>query len=256
MNVVSNLPSIVLDDVGVDLAGRPILDGVSLSVGNAERVAILGASGCGKTTLLRTIGGLVAPTAGTLSSSFERPGFVFQDPRLLPWRSACDNAALGLIDADMPLPRRRSRAAEMLLRCGLGEDDMGKFPNALSGGMRARVALARALLHEPDVLLFDEPFGSLDIGTRDALQRLVHDIASQRQITMLLVTHDLREAVNLCSRVLVMDRKAGTIIADLPVPPEANINSEWGHSSSAHEMVARLLADTAVRDALFAGQTP
>lgn len=253
MHMIPDPPAITANGVHVEIGGETILEGTSFSAGDAERIAILGASGCGKTTLLRVVGGLVKPSAGTIASGFKRPGFVFQDPRLLPWRSALDNAALGLGGLDAPSAQRREHAAVMLIRCGLSTDDLGKFPSQLSGGMRARVALARALLHDPDLLLFDEPFGSLDIGTRNALQKLLYDRVRDNGMTMLLVTHDLREAVNLCSRVLVMSRKGGTIVADVAVPPSANVHSDWGHSASTHELVTMLLANEAVRKALFIG---
>ncbi len=204
-----------LDGVRVALGGHTILEDTDLAVEGGERIAVLGASGCGKTTLLRLAGGLIRPTGGTVTSDFLRPGFVFQDPRLLPWRTALDNAALGGLRDCGDMAAARDRAAPVLDAFGLAPLDMGKRPDQLSGGMRARVALARVLLHGPDLLLCDEPFGALDIGTRHALHGLLARYLDARAATVLLITHDVLEAVSLCDRVLVMARQGGAIAADL-----------------------------------------
>jgi sulfonate transport system ATP-binding protein len=186
-----------------------VLDGVDLTIEPGEFVAVLGRSGSGKTTLLRLLAGLEQPTAGQLRSG-ERPAVVFQDPRLLPWRSAEQNVALGLDGT-----RHRARAA--LAEVGLaGREDA--WPRQLSGGQRQRVALARALVREPDLLLLDEPFSALDALTRISAQRLVHELWEHHRPAVLLVTHDVEEALLLADRVLLVD--GGRIAHDHPFTAE------------------------------------
>jgi len=168
-----------------------VLAGIDLHLAAGESVALVGPSGCGKTTLLQLIAGLGHPSAGRIDNSYVRPAYVFQQPRLLPWKTALDNIALGLKAAGMPRPRRNERARALGARLGLADADLGKFPHQLSGGMQSRVALARAFVLEPDLLLLDEPFSALDVGLKAELYDLLLAEMQARGTSLLMITHDL-----------------------------------------------------------------
>jgi NitT/TauT family transport system ATP-binding protein len=204
------------------------LDGVSLSVGQGEFVAIVGPSGCGKSTLLRILGGLTVPSDGTvffegapLTSPQRQVAYVFQDVNLMPWRTVLRNVTLPLEVAGRTQVQARPRAQEALNLVGLAGFG-NAYPRELSGGMAQRVAIARALVAEPDVLLLDEPFGSLDALSREQMNLELLRIWRTRRVTAVMVTHDLREAIFLADRVLVMSPRPGHIQAqvtvDLPRP--------------------------------------
>ncbi len=175
-----------------------VLDGLDLDLRAGEFVALLGHSGSGKTTLLRALAGLDPGVRGDVRTG-GTPAVVFQDPRLLPWRSVLQNVALGLRDAD-PAGRARRALAEVGLE---GREDA--WPRQLSGGQRQRVALARALVREPDLMLLDEPFSALDALTRVSAQALVNDLWQRHRPAVLLVTHDVEESLLLADRVLIVD---------------------------------------------------
>ena len=193
------------------------LDRVSLDVALGEFVCLIGASGCGKSTLLSLVAGLDTPTAGTIGTSGRKVALMFQEPALFPWLTAAKNVELALRPSGMAAQARRNRAAELLeavhLR-GFGN----KRPHELSGGMRQRVALARALATDADVLLMDEPFGALDAMTRDLLHDELDRICMDRGLTVLFVTHNVREAVRLGDRVVVLSSRPGRVIDEFPVP--------------------------------------
>jgi sulfonate transport system ATP-binding protein len=184
-----------------------VLDGIDLDVAPGEFVALLGRSGTGKTTLLRALAGLDRGVDGDLQTG-GTPAVVFQDPRLLPWRSVLANVALGLRDAD-PVTRARRALAEVGLE---GREDA--WPRQLSGGQRQRVSLARALVREPDLMLLDEPFSALDALTRSSVQALVSDLWQRHRPAVLLVTHDVEEALVLADRVLLIED--GQLTYDAP----------------------------------------
>jgi sulfonate transport system ATP-binding protein len=187
-----------LHGAGRAFDGAVVLDAIDLELAPGEFVALLGRSGSGKTTLLRALAGLDRGVSGEVRTG-SAPAVVFQDPRLLPWRSVLANVALGLRGADA---QGRARAA--LAEVGLaGREDA--WPRQLSGGQRQRVALARALVREPDLLLLDEPFSSLDALTRASAQRLVSELWERHRPAVLLVTHDVEEALLLADRVLVLE---------------------------------------------------
>jgi NitT/TauT family transport system ATP-binding protein len=193
------------------------LDRVSLSVRTGEFVCIIGASGCGKSTLLNLVAGLDRPTAGTVDTHGRRVGLMFQEPALFPWLSAARNVELALQARGVPRKARRDLARELLHTVRL--DGFGdKRPHELSGGMRQRVAMARALAQDADVLLMDEPFGALDAMTRDLLHDELDRICAERTLTVLFVTHNVREAARLGDRVVVLSSRPGTVIAEYPVP--------------------------------------
>jgi len=181
----------------------PVLRGIDLDVEAGSITAVMGPSGSGKSTLLALAAGIITPDAGEVHRRSTRLGMVFQDPALLPWRSALDNVAFPLIALGQHKRERRERARAMLANVGLSGDDAGKYPRQLSGGMRQRVALARALVIEPDLLLCDEPFSALDALVRAELWRIVRDIHARSGLTMLIVTHDGPEAMQ-CDRLAIL----------------------------------------------------
>jgi NitT/TauT family transport system ATP-binding protein len=202
-----------------------VLRGVSFDLPSAEIVAIVGPSGAGKSTLLNLAAGLILPdqgevrilgrdTAGTVD--WGRVGYMFQDDRLLPWRVALANVSLALEAGAMPAAERRRRARDALALVGLA-DFATAFPHQLSGGMRSRVALARSLVGEPDLLLMDEPFSRLDAQTRAAMHRELLRIHEMRRLSILFVTHDAEEAVVLADRIVVMSARPGQVRATLDV---------------------------------------
>jgi NitT/TauT family transport system ATP-binding protein len=210
--------------------GRPVLAlrDVSLDIADGEFVVLLGPSGCGKTTLLRIIGELETPSAGRVelgrveSGTPRSPiGFVFQEATLMPWRSSADNVALPLEMSGVEKSERRQRVSEMLDLVGLG-DAHHKYPRHLSGGMRQRVSIARALAHDPNVLLMDEPFGALDAQTRDMMNVELQRIWLENRKTVVFVTHSVPEAVFLADRVVMLGTHPGRIhsitTVDLPRP--------------------------------------
>ncbi len=193
------------------------LDRVSLDVTLGEFVCLIGASGCGKSTLLSLVAGLDTPTAGTIGTFGRKVALMFQEPALFPWLTAAKNVELALRPSGMARKARRDRAAELLEAVHL--DGFGdKRPHELSGGMRQRVAMARALATSADVLLMDEPFGALDAMTRDLLHDELDRICMDRGLTVLFVTHNVREAVRLGDRVVVLSSRPGRVIDEFAVP--------------------------------------
>ena len=193
------------------------LDQVSLTVRPGEFICLIGASGCGKSTLLNLVAGLDQPSAGTISVSARQVALMFQEPALFPWLTAAGNVELPLRACKVPRAERRSRVAELLDLVHLSEFG-GKRPHELSGGMRQRVALARALAQDADVLLMDEPFGALDAMTRDVLHDQLDRIKEGRQLTVLFVTHNVREAVRLGDRVVLLSSHPGRVAGEFEVP--------------------------------------
>jgi NitT/TauT family transport system ATP-binding protein len=195
----------------------PALDRVSLTVAPGEFTCLIGASGCGKSTLLSLVAGLDQPTAGSISTEGGRVTLMFQEPALFPWLTAERNVELALRARGVPKAQRRERCAELLNLVDLGGFG-GRRPHELSGGMRQRVALARALAQDADVLLMDEPFGALDAMTRDLLHEELERIWGQQRLTILFVTHNVREAVRLGDRVVVLSSRPGRVIEEYRVP--------------------------------------
>jgi len=207
-------------------AGTAVLKGIDLAVARGSVTAIVGPSGVGKTTLLHLLGGLLKPEAGELEMGCARPAFVFQDPLLLPWRTALGNVAFGLTGRPMSRRERLVRARSMLVRVGLGQEEAGRYPHQLSGGMKKRVALARALAVEPDLLLLDEAFAALDSGLSRQMQQLVRLEVQERGVTAFLVTHDLSEAVRLADLVVVLAGRPGRIIAREAISRPARLRDD------------------------------
>ena len=193
------------------------LDRLSLTVAPGEFVCLIGASGCGKSTLLNLVAGLDAPTSGEIATGGQRVALMFQEPALFPWLTAARNVELALRASGVSGAERRRRAAALLDVVHLA-GFAGKRPHELSGGMRQRVALARALAQDAEVLLMDEPFGALDAMTRDLLHDELDRIWAERGLTVLFVTHNVREAVRLGDRVVVLSSRPGRVIDEFGVP--------------------------------------
>ena len=202
----------------------PALGPVTFKIDAGQFVALVGPSGSGKSTLIRVLAGLIAPTRGEATLD-ERPirepspqvALMFQDANLMPWRTVLDNIALPLELLGAAKLERYEAAQGLLPRLGLSEFAQA-YPGELSGGMAQRVALGRVLIQRPDVLLLDEPFGALDALTREQVGADLLELWTQERPTVLMVTHDINEAVLLADRVLVMSRRPGQIVADIPVP--------------------------------------
>lgn len=193
----SPAPAVVVAGLTRAYGARVVIDRLNLRIERGEFVALLGESGCGKTTLLRALAGLDPVDGGRIDAP-GRPAVVFQEHRLLPWDTLWQNVSLGLQGNDI-----RARAAAALVEVGLG-DRLDDWPRNLSGGQAQRVALARALVQEPQLLLLDEPFAALDALTRIRMHLLVKELVTRHQPGVLLVTHDVDEAITLADRILVM----------------------------------------------------
>ena len=206
--------AITVSEVGKRFPGGTVaLESVSLTIPDGQFVALIGPSGCGKSTLLAMLAGLDAPTTGRVSVA-GRVGMVFQEAALFPWRNVRDNVAFGLEMQGVAKSERLDRAESALRLVHLGRF-AGAFPHELSGGMRQRAAIARALVASPDVLLMDEPFGALDAQTRALLQTELLQIWQQSHKTVVFVTHGLDEALTLSDRIVLLSARPGRIIADL-----------------------------------------
>jgi sulfonate transport system ATP-binding protein len=229
---------------------KTVIDGLDLTIRQGEFVALLGHSGCGKSTLLKILAGLDSETEGVVTVP-ERRSVAFQSPRLMPWLRVWRNVVLGL-----PASSDRALAERYLAEVGI-EEYAGTWPKTLSGGQAQRVSLARALVREPELLLLDEPFGALDALTRVKAQRLVADLWQRHGCSVLLVTHDVEEALLLADRVLVMD---GGRIAyeaevglerprDLGSPAFVRLRGELLHRLGVHDASAQLEEPTAATTA-------
>jgi NitT/TauT family transport system ATP-binding protein len=236
----------------------PAVEGLTLDIQEGEFAAVVGPSGCGKSTLMKLATGLQFPFKGTVKVAGEvvsKPvkiaGMAFQAPTLLPWRTTLENLLLPL---EIVQPYRRemrrrrteyvARAANLLTSVGL-RDQGDKYPWELSGGMQQRTSLCRALIHEPKLLMLDEPFGALDAFTREELWCVIRDLHALRKITVCLVTHDLREAVFLADRVFVMSSRPGRIILekkiDIPRTRELDVTFTQGFQDIVHELRSHIV---------------
>ncbi|HET7670972.1 MAG TPA: ABC transporter ATP-binding protein [Burkholderiales bacterium] len=231
------------------------IEDVSLEIGEGEFIAVVGPSGCGKSSLMKLISGLHPPAGGTLTiegkpvtGPLKSVGMAFQNSNLLPWRTAVDNVLLPL---EIVQPHRsrirteknqyRQKAKSLLESVGLG-GFTDKFPWELSGGMQQRTSICRALIHEPEILMLDEPFGALDAFTREELWCALRDLQAERKVTVMLVTHDLREAVFLADTVYVMSNRPGRIVRrrpiDIPRPRDLEVTYTQQFQDIVHELRA------------------
>jgi len=225
---------------------------VDLAIADGEFVSIVGPSGCGKSTLLRTVADLLAPTAGTVTIAGKSPrtvrleravGFVFQDAALLEWRTIVDNVMLPLEIAGVPYAERRKRATDLIALVGIAGFERS-YPRQLSGGMRQRASIARAMSTDPAVLLMDEPFGALDQITRDRLNLELLELSQRERMTVVFVTHSIAEAVLLSDRVVIMSPRPGRIRSilpiDLPRPRRLEVRSDARFAELARIGLAEL----------------
>jgi NitT/TauT family transport system ATP-binding protein len=233
--------------------GTLAIEGLTISVNEGEFAAVVGPSGCGKSTLMKLATGLQFPFKGSVqvdgavvSRAVKIAGMAFQAPTLLPWRTTLENLLLPLEIVEPHRSRLRRNKAEYIARAeallaSVGLAGQGsKYPWELSGGMQQRTSLCRALIHEPKLLMLDEPFGALDAFTREELWCVIRDLHAARKITVVLVTHDLREAVFLADRVFVMSARPGRILAerviDLPRPRDLEVTFTPKFTGIVHEL--------------------
>lgn len=231
------------------------VENVTLNVRQREFIAVVGPSGCGKSSLMKLISGLHPPASGSLriegkpvNGPLRSVGMAFQNSNLLPWRNAVDNVLLPLeiVEPHRSRIRRervqyRDKAVKLLNSVGL-TGFTEKFPWELSGGMQQRTSICRALIHEPEILMLDEPFGALDAFTREELWCALRDIQAERHVTVMLVTHDLREAVFLADTVYVMSNRPGRIVkrceVNLPRPRDLDVTYTQPFQDIVHELRA------------------
>lgn len=243
--------------VYADRAGHRVraLDGVDLVVDAEELVAVLGPSGCGKSTLLNLIAGLLPPTTGSIWLEGELPpgrvatAMVFQEFALFPWRTVQANVEFGLEESGLAADERARRAQRYLDMTGLAGFET-KYPHELSGGMRQRVGIARALAVEPAVLLMDEPFSALDAQTRQLMQEELLAIWERTRKTIVYVTHNIQEAVSMADRVIVLSRRPGRVLAEIKVElPRPRVEAMLGEPPFVHavERIWGLIRDQAVQ---------
>ena len=238
--------------------GAPAVEGLSISIEQGEFAAVVGPSGCGKSTLMKLATGLQFPFKGTVqvggqivSQPVKIAGMAFQAPTLLPWRTTLENLLLPLeiVQPHRSEIRRKraeyaARAESLLTSVGLGGQG-DKYPWELSGGMQQRTSLCRALIHEPQLLMLDEPFAALDAFTREELWCVIRDLHAARKITVILVTHDLREAVFLADRVFVMSSRPGRVLVErkieIPRPRDLEVTFTQGFQDIVHEMRSHIV---------------
>ncbi|WP_145108851.1 ABC transporter ATP-binding protein [Cereibacter sediminicola] len=217
---------LAMQRVGHAFLGRAVLAKVDLTVAPSEVVALVGPSGSGKSTLVHIAAGLVEPVEGRVTRGWRRQAMVFQEPRLLPWATARDNIAYPLRIAGHTRRAARTAAEDAAARVALDPADLGKYPVELSGGMRQRAAIARALVARPDFIHFDEPFTALDVALRRRMQDLVIAAAATGEFAALFVTHDLAEAARIAHRILVLDAGGRGILGSRTVPGTPGARSD------------------------------
>jgi NitT/TauT family transport system ATP-binding protein len=256
----SQRPLLALSGIAKTFAsGTKALTGVDLKIRPGEFVSILGASGCGKSTLLRLIAGLTAPSAGTIdwpqslydASGNPEPalGYVFQEPTLLPWRTVAENVYLPLLLAGVSRGDAGDRIAQALDQVGLSGFAQS-YPRQLSGGMKMRVSIARALVTRPKILLMDEPFAALDEITRSKLNDELLGLFARQGLTVIFVTHSVYESVYLSSRIIVMSTRPGRVTAEVPIAVGYPRSEDF--RTTAHYNDYCRLVSTALREAMTA----
>ncbi len=241
--------SVAIESLGKRFpAGPAVLANVTLTAQPGDFVALIGPSGCGKTTLLRLLAGLMPPSAGAVtldgivpSEARNRLAFIFQEPTLLPWRTVRRNVELPLQLGRKSGKKEINRAEELLKLVGL-EQASAQFPRQLSGGMKMRVSLARALMRQPGLLLLDEPFAALDEMTRNRLNEDLLRLREATPFTAFFVTHSVSEAVFLSNRVIVLAANPGRIAGEITVPVPHPRTAEWRESVDYQRLVARATA--------------
>jgi NitT/TauT family transport system ATP-binding protein len=203
-----------LTNIGHAYLGRTVLDRINLRVAHGEVVALVGPSGCGKSTLAHIAADVIEPRCGRVDRAYRRHGMVFQEPRLLPWATAADNIAYPLRFEGAGRIAKRARVEAAADRVALAREELGKFPVELSGGMKQRTAIARALVADPDFLYFDEPFTALDQALKRRMQDLVIEASRASHFGAFFITHDLMEAARIAHRIAVLDINGRGIVGE------------------------------------------
>ncbi len=198
------MQQLVINNISHSFNDTKILDNISFTLSGGKIISILGASGCGKTTILQICADLLKQQSGTIINSFHSSSFVFQEPRLLPWQNVINNISLPLKDTDLSKYEIEKKAIHIAIKLGLEKKDFNKYPKDLSGGMKQRVSFARALVMQPSLLFLDEPFSALDIGLKKELYSILINQVKEKSLSILFITHDLQEAVKLSDEVLVL----------------------------------------------------
>jgi NitT/TauT family transport system ATP-binding protein len=209
---------------------KEILSGISLTVNKGEIVSLAGVSGSGKTTLFQICANLLKQNSGELANGFSNLSFVFQEPRLLPWKNLIENISFPLISRDLDKQMIKERAESFALALGLKKEDFKKYPKELSGGMAQRVSLARALAGKPDILFLDEPFSGLDIGLKNELFNILIRLCKEERTAVFFITHDFSEALKLSDRILFLEKKQkGSVLSESLEPdmPQDKRDSEY-----------------------------
>jgi NitT/TauT family transport system ATP-binding protein len=254
MNISIKTAALTLSNLSVTFpngnGGLEALRDISFEVQPREFLCVLGPSGCGKTTLLRVLAGLLRPTSGIitfheLAGNLPETGFVFQNANLMPWRNVLQNITLPLELSNTPPDETRDKAKDLIELVGL-QGFEGNWPKDLSGGMAQKVAIARALIHDPDLLLLDEPFGALDALTRERMGTELLRIWQVRQKTVVMVTHSISEAVFLADRVLVLSSRPGNINLDLKIDLPRPRVEEMRYSDQFGKLVKKIRESIAV----------
>lgn len=235
---MAEVPVVELATVTKSFGTRRVLDGIDLAVRQGEFISVIGPSGCGKSTVFGIVAGLDSPDSGSVSAP--TCAHMPQKDLLFPWRSVLENTALGLEVQRLPKKQARARAAELFPRFGLAGFEDAR-PHQLSGGMRQRAALLRTVVQDRSVLLLDEPFGALDSLTRTEMQTWLQDVWQQYRWTVLMITHDVREAVFLSDRVIVLSARPATVrrevVVDLPRPRELPIVTSPEFAAVERELI-------------------
>lgn len=237
-----------LNEIGHAYLGRTVLEQVNLHVAPDEIVALVGPSGCGKSTLAHIAAGLIEPKSGRITRAYKRHAMIFQDPHLMPWATAAQNIAYPLRMAPMGRAERIQRIAGVAAEVALEAEDLEKFPVELSGGMRQRVAIGRALVVRPDFIFFDEPFTALDVALKRRMQDIVMTACTAGGMAGLFITHDLMEAARLAHRIAVLDWTGHGIEGTTPLPGVPGTRSdadlfEWVQSALHDDPLFRHIHD-------------
>ena len=242
------MTALMLEGIGHAYLGRSVLEGVTLRVASGEIVALVGPSGCGKSTLAHIAAGLIEPRAGRIERGYLRHSMIFQEPCLMPWATAAGNIDYVLKLAHVPRRQRVRRISEVADEVALDVDDLVKYPVELSGGMKQRTAIARALATLPDFVYFDEPFTALDVALRRRMQDLVIETCAGSQLSGLFITHDLHEAARMAHRIAVLDTRGNGILGERQLADDPQLRDDgtvfrWVQNALANDPLFRHIHD-------------
>lgn len=240
---MARLEKLTVTNLNHSFGFKEILKNISFTLKKGETLAVLGASGAGKTTLLHLCADLIDAEQNRIVNSFVSSAFAFQEPRLLPWKTAVDNIAIALRAQKIKSRDAYEKAKHIALDFGLEKDDLEKFPKDLSGGMKQRVSFARALVVEPSLLFLDEPFSALDIGLKKELKQFLLNIVQKNNMSILFITHDPMEAVALSDRIILLDKDPGRIAKIFSIKKKKSQRTE----AFVYSKTAELLKDKTLK---------